>query len=204
MTTVDKHTLLATHFLFRDLDDAIVERIMALGTTRRLAADEVLFLKGDEGDALYGVLGGRVRIGIGAASGKEVTLAIMEPGDIFGEIALLDSMARSADASAMAQSQLFTIRRREFVDYLEREPGLATHLLRLVCGRVRSTSELVEDSAFLALPARLAKRLLGLASVGRAAPGAAVVTLSQQELGRLLGTSRETVNKHLREWRQVG
>ena len=201
----DKKAMLAASYLFRDLDAAVVERIAALGVTRRLGADEVLFLKGDEGDALYGVLTGRVRISTAAPGGKEIILNVMNPGDVFGEIALLDGGPRSADASAMSAATLLAIPRRNFVQLMEREPRLATHLLRLVCTRLRTTSEMIEDAAFLSLPARLAKRLLALALLqGEAVEGGVGVAISQFDLAQIMGTSRESINKHLQRWRLAG
>ena len=94
----DTLALLAGHYLFRDLDAVVVERIAALAVTRRLRAGEVLFLKGDEGDALYCVLKGQVRISTTGPRGRTVILTMMGPGDVFGEIALLDGMPRTADA----------------------------------------------------------------------------------------------------------
>lgn len=169
-----------------------------------LAGNQVLFLKGDEGDALYGVLGGRIRISSGDADGKEIILNIIDPGDIFGEIALLDGKPRTADASAMAPSQLLRVQRSDFLGLMAAEPRLTQHLMEMVCDRIRKTSEMLEDSAFLDLPARLAKRLLSLAKYyGEADTDTAItgIQISQAELGQLMGTSRESINKHLQFWR---
>ena len=205
MTPLDKRSLLNTNYLFRDLDEAVVDRIAALGITRRLDADEVLFLKGDEGDALYGVLSGRVRISTAASGGKEIVFNIINPGDVFGEIALLDGMPRTADASAMTAATLMAILRRDFLDLMNRESQLASHLLRLVCARLRATNEMVEDAAFLSLPARLTKRLLNLASVqGERTANGIALRISQSDLAQIMGTSRESINKHLQRWRKEG
>ena len=199
--------LLARNFLFRNLDPDVIERISALGTTVELAGNQVLFLKGDEGDALYGVLDGRIRISSGDADGKEIILNIIDSGDIFGEIALLDGKPRTADASAMAASQLFRVQRSDFLGLMAAEPRLTQHLLEMVCDRIRKTSEMLEDSAFLDLPARLAKRLLSLAKYyGDSSQETALtgIQISQAELGQLMGTSRESINKHLQYWRGRG
>ena len=199
--------LLARNFLFRNLDPDVIERISALGTTVELAGNQVLFLKGDEGDALYGVLDGRIRISSGDADGKEIILNIIDPGDIFGEIALLDGKPRTADASAMAASQLFRVQRSDFLGLMAAEPRLTQHLLEMVCDRIRKTSEMLEDSAFLDLPARLAKRLLSLAKYyGDSSQETALtgIQISQAELGQLMGTSRESINMHLQYWRGRG
>jgi CRP/FNR family transcriptional regulator, cyclic AMP receptor protein len=202
---LDKKALLATNYLFRELDPAVINRIAELGITRRLGPDEVLFLKGDEGDSLYGVLSGRIKISTAAPGGKEIILNVIHAGDVFGEIALLDGGPRSADASAMSDSILLAIPRREFVRLMEREPRLSTHLLRLICTRVRATSEMIEDAAFLSLPCRLAKRLLALAELqGEKADGGIGLAISQSNLAQIMGTSRESINKHLQRWRQDG
>ncbi len=207
MSVIDKRQLLSAHYLFRDLDAGVIERLVGLGVTRHLEDNENLFLKGDPGDALYGVLAGRIRISASAPSGKEVILSIIEAGDIFGEIALLDGMARTADAWGVGQSQLFKIDRREFLDFLDRQPSLYVHLLQMVCERVRSTNEFVEDYVFLGLPARLAKRLLSLSKFfGEAEPDddPRGVQISQSELGQLMGKTRETINRQLQVWRKKG
>ncbi|NQV54514.1 MAG: Crp/Fnr family transcriptional regulator [Rhodospirillales bacterium] len=215
MEKLDISALLARHVLFRDLEDDVVARITALGGNVFLAADQVLFQKGDVGDALYMILSGRIRISSGDAEGKEITLNILDPGEIFGEIALLDGKPRTADAWAMAATELFRVPRADFVALMESEPRLTTHLLEMVCDRVRQTSEMLEDAAFLDLPARLAKRLLSLAKYyGKIEPKDALdpapddeligIRISQAELGQLMGTSRESINKHLQYWRGQG
>ncbi|MDE0538396.1 MAG: Crp/Fnr family transcriptional regulator [Rhodospirillales bacterium] len=212
MSSAGIRELLTTNSLFRDLADEVIGKIAELAVTRELAAGQLLFSKGDPGDALYGVMSGRIRISAGAPSGKEVVLNTIEAGEVFGEIALLDGRPRTADAVAAVNSELMRIQRRDFIHYMESEPRLATHLLEMLCQRVRATSELVEDSAFLALPARLAKRLLGMAGYA-GDPGGDLgeidfdnleLKISQQELGQLMDSSREAVNKHLQNWRRRG
>jgi len=145
---------------------------------------------------------GRVRISSSGPGGKEVFLNIMEPGDAFGEIALLDGSPRTATATAMARTELMLIPRDAFFVLLATQPQLASHLIQLLCRRVRWTAELMEDSALLSVPARLAKRLLSLASAfGREAESGTKVSLSQEELAQFLGLSRQIVNQHLQTWR---
>lgn len=203
----DTTALLAGHCLFRQLDATIIERISALVVSRRVKAGEVLFMKGDEGDALYMVVTGQVRISTTGPGGRAVILTMMGPGDVFGEIALLDGMPRTADAIAIAPTRLVMIQRRGFIALLEQEPGLALHLLKLLCERVRRTSEQVEDSALLPVSGRLAKRLLVMAELdGEVVSGGVRVRLqpSQDELGQTLGISRVCVNQHLQRWRKNG
>ena len=203
----DKAALLAQHFLFQGLETGLIQRLVELSVTRRLARDEVLFRKGDEGGALYGVLEGAVRIAVGGPDGREIVLNVMEPGDIFGEIALLDALPRTADASAVVACRLVEIRRRDFLLLMEREPKLSAHIIELLCERLRWVSDLVEDAVFLPLPARLAKRLLALAvAYGKEGPEGIVIELaiSQGELAHLAGGSRERVSKLLAKWARNG
>ena len=198
--------VLKHNYLFRGLPDATVGRIAALAGKRHYDKGCRIFAQGDEGDALYGVAAGRVRISASASGGREVFLNIMEPGDTFGEIAVMDGLPRTANAIALDDSTLIVIQRADFLPLLEREPRLAIHLLKLLCERLRWTSELVEESAFLAGPARLAKRLLILASLhGRAARvGHLELRISQGELARFLGLTRQAVNHNLSDWRRLG
>jgi len=161
-----------------------------------------VFLRGDAGDALFGVMTGRVRISASLPGGKEVFLNIMEPGDAFGEIALLDGSPRTATATTLAKSELMILRREDFLALLRTEPQLATHLIQLLCKRVRWTAEQMEDSALLGAPARLAKRLLSLATLhGSATPDGTRLSISQEELAQFLSLSRQIVNQHLQTWK---
>ena len=198
--------VLKHNYLFRSLSDSALDGIAALATKRTYYKGNVIFSQGDKGDALFGVASGRVRISASASGGREVFLNIMEPGDTFGEIAVMDGLPRTANAVALDDSTLIVIQRTDFLPFLEREPRLAIHLLKLMCERLRWTSELVEESAFMDGPARLAKRLLILASLhGRAARvGHLELRISQAELARFLGISRQIVNQHLADWRRLG
>jgi CRP-like cAMP-binding protein len=188
--------------LFRGLPRETRARIAALATRRQYEEGVVIFMRGDPGDSLCGVATGRVRISASGPGGKEVFLNIMEPGDAFGEIALLDGSPRTATATAMARTELIVIPRDAFWRLLQSQPQLAAHLIQLLCKRVRWTAELMEDTALLSVPARLAKRLLSLASsLGREVQDGTKLTLSQVELARFLGLSRQITNQHLQTWR---
>ena len=191
--------------LFRGLTPPALERIAELAGQRSFHAGEIVFNQGDPGDALYAVVTGKIRISAGAADGREIFLNIMEPGDSFGEIALLDGGTRTASATATLPSELVTIRREHFLGLLEREPRVALELLRLCGERLRWTSGLVEDAALLKAPARLAKRLLSLGRL-HGEPSARGVTLriSQEDLASFLGVSRQVVNQYLQGWKGRG
>lgn len=198
-------TILERSRLFRDLPAAALQKITALATRRAFTPGSLIFSQGDPGDALYGVVSGRVRISASGQDGREMFLNIMEPGDTFGEIALLDGAPRTATASATAQSELILIKREPFLSLLQQEPKVTFHLLQLLCQRIRWTSGLAEDSALLASPARLARRLLSLARLQGPEPQrSARLALSQEEIARFLGLSRQMVNQYLQQWKAQG
>lgn len=200
---LNPRTIIERNSLFRGLPQLTIDRIAALASRRTYKRGAVVFMRGDPGDSLYGVVTGRVRISASAPGGKEVFLNIMEPGDAFGEIALLDGQPRTAAATTVSPTELIVIQREQFLALVEREPKLAVHLIELLCKRVRWTSEQMEDSSLLSAPARLAKRLLSLAkSHGRATSAGAQLRISQEELAQFLGLSRQIVNKHLQGWKR--
>lgn len=201
--------VLRRNYMFRGLPERTLERIASLAARKVFQKGAVIFSQGDTGDALYGIASGRVRISASGSGGREVFLNIMEPGDTFGEIAVMDGGPRTAGATAIERTTLIVLKRVDFLALLEREPQLGIHLLKLLCERLRWTSELVEESAFLSGPARLAKRLLILAQLhGRPAAGhqtgAMEMQISQAELAHFLGISRQIVNQHLGEWAKAG
>ncbi|MBS0419645.1 MAG: Crp/Fnr family transcriptional regulator [Proteobacteria bacterium] len=198
-------TLLERNRLFRGLSAATIQQIGGLAVRRVYADGAIVFSQGDPGDALYGVVTGQVRISASTREGREMFLNIMEPGDTFGEIALLDGQSRTATATATSSCELMIIPRAQFLALLQREPALAIHLLQLLCQRIRWTSGWVEDSALLTVPTRLVRRLLSLANLhGRPVPKGVQLAISQEELGRFLGLSRQAVNQYLQEWRTRG
>ncbi|HET6522800.1 MAG TPA: Crp/Fnr family transcriptional regulator [Geminicoccaceae bacterium] len=204
-----KRQLLARHVLFGALGAAEIDRILALGRERRVDDGRVLFKKGEPGSSMMAVLRGRVRISTYSEDGREVILNIIEPGGVVGEMALLDGKERSADATAMGDGALLVIERRDFLPFLERNPQITVRLLEVLCDRVRRSSAMVEDIVFLNLPGRLSRLLLKLAELhGKDAPGGGGrridLKLSQRDLGNLIATSRESVNKQLRAWQDEG
>ncbi len=192
-------TLLGMNPLFSGLDADSIKTIARLCQTRRLPAGQTLFVKGDPGDALYGVRRGQIRIETGTATGERLTIDVFGPGDLFGEIAVLDGRPRTADAIAAEDAELFVLPRTEFLSHLEHEPRLAIRLIELLCGRLRSTNERTEEMMFLPLETRLARRLSTLAE-----DFGAELQITQDELAGLVGVTRESVNRQLRAWRESG
>jgi CRP/FNR family transcriptional regulator, cyclic AMP receptor protein len=191
--------LLGMNPLFSGLDAESINKIAAMCYTHHLAAGEMLFQKGDSGDALFGIRRGRIRIETGSAGGGRLTMNVLGAGDLFGEIAVLDGQPRTADAMASEPSELFVVRRNDFLKYLECEPRVAVKLIALLCQRIRWTSDRFEESILLPLQVRLARRLCVLAT-----DFGSEVCISQEQLGIYVGAARESVNRQLQQWRRQG
>jgi len=206
MPDVTAQTVLQHNFLFRGLPTRAIDSIAMLAHRRAFKKGALIFSQGDNGDALYGIASGQVRIFSADDKGHEVFLNDLGPGDTFGEIALLDGLPRTASAIAVAGSSLIVMPRQEFLEHLRQDSDLAIHLMQLLCSRLRWVSDLVEESVFLAGPPRVAKRLTTLVeSHGRPLPdGGIEVSMSQADLGRFLGVSRQIINQYLREWCENG
>jgi CRP/FNR family transcriptional regulator, cyclic AMP receptor protein len=185
--------------MFADLGADELQRISGLCHTEQLGVGEMLFQKGDPGDALYGVRRGQIRIETGASDGSRLTLNFMGPGELFGEVAVLDGQSRTADAMAGEPSELFVLRRADFLAFLEREPRVAIKIIQLLCQRIRWQSERMEESVLQPLPIRLARRLCALAD-----DFGSEVHISQEQLGIFVGAARESVNRQLQLWRKDG
>jgi CRP/FNR family transcriptional regulator, cyclic AMP receptor protein len=189
---------LENHFLLKLLDEEDRKRIVGFAKPRRYAAGQTIFLKGDEGNGMMAVLKGQVRISAPSREGKEVVLNIINPGEVFGEIALLDGRERTADATALNDCELLVLERRDVMQFLHKSPEICIKLLVVLCDKLRRTTEQVEDVLFLGLASRLAKILLRLTEKE------GEVKIAQRELGNLVGVTRESVNKYLADWQRHG
>jgi len=205
MANLGALTVLKNSWLFRDLDAEIIQRISDLSRTRNYKKGERLFVQGERGDALYGLVAGEVRISAHSAEGQEMHLNVIRPGEVLGEIALLDGGDRSASATATKASTLFVVPRQEFLSVLASEHQLSSHFLLLLCQRIRWTSEIVEDVAFRSVPTRLARRVAILARLyGEETPQGTLLRLSQHDLAQFLNVSRQVVNVNLQQWQRDG
>ena len=202
-----KRAALRASPVFEAMQAAELDEILGFAVERRVRRGQVIFQKGDNGSSMMAVLRGRVRISAVSAEGKEITLNTINPGEVFGELALLDGKPRSGDAMATEESDLLVVERRHFLPFVSRNQDLALRLLAVLCERVRRTSIALEQIALFDLPARLALVLLKLsADYGRPAGGGTRidVKLSQRDLSTLVASSRESVNKQLAAWREDG
>jgi CRP-like cAMP-binding protein len=198
---------LGANELFGVLSEPELDQLLAHAHTENYPAGAVIFVKDDPGHSLMVVLRGLVKISNFSPEGREAVHALMNPGDVFGEMALLDGKNRSAGATALEATELLVLLRRDFVPFLERNPRVAVRLIEVLCGRLRQTTATVEDGAFLSMAPRIARALLRLASRYSRTEGGAVridLRLSQRELGGLVGLARENVNRQLRAWHHEG
>lgn len=206
-TQEEARRLLEGCTLFRDLSADERKDLVARARVRTYSIGDTVFLMGALGDSMMAVLSGNVRISVPSPDGKEIVLGIMQPGDFFGEIALLDGKARSADAKAITACSLAVLERRDVLAFFERNPNAWLSLVQVLCRRLRTTTEQTAEVALLDLPDRLAKTLLRLAGVDQEGPPARPalqISLSQRELGNIVGATRESINKCLREWQRSG
>jgi CRP/FNR family cyclic AMP-dependent transcriptional regulator len=193
--------------LFNALDD---EAAAALGSslgTIRLRRGEVLFHEGDTGDKLYIVAEGKVKLGRTSSDGRENLLAILGPGQMFGELSLFDPGPRSATVTAVTDVAFYSLSHDDLLRWLDGRPDVANGLLSQLAGRLRRANDVVSDLVFSDVPGRVAKALLDLADrFGRTAEDGIHVhhDLTQEELAQLVGASRETVNKALADFASRG
>jgi CRP/FNR family cyclic AMP-dependent transcriptional regulator len=204
----DKELVLAGHFLLKHLEREELSRLASTARLANFAKNGVIFQKGDPGDSMMAIIRGRVKICSHSVDGKELVLNIINKGGLFGEIALLDGEPRTADAIALEETDLLVLERAQFMPFLTNRPDLSLRLISVLCKRLRQTSEHLEDTLFLEASSRFARALLRLVEVfGKPAPQGAIrldIKLSQQQLGCLVGVSRESINKLLNEWQRSG
>jgi len=205
---VDKRSLLSRLSLFSGVGEEELDQLSAYAVTRRLPERAELFHKGDAGHEAYAILSGRLQASVPSPEAKEAILSIMEPGEVFGEVAMLCGGRRTASVSALETSELLVLSRRDLLPFLERHPRVAIAALGALAERLVRLTETVEDTWFLGLAARLARKLVGLAEqYGEEQEDGTTrldLRLSQSQLGHMLGTSRESINKQLRLWEREG
>ncbi|MEI7592448.1 MAG: Crp/Fnr family transcriptional regulator [Actinomycetes bacterium] len=183
--------LLASVELFISLDESQLDQINQASTTLMVNRGDVLFTEGDDPTELFVVVSGRIAIANRSIDGRESVLALMERGDLFGEMPLFDGLLRSAEARALEASEVIVIPYEPLKKLYEESPGLLWKVVELLAGRIRITDEALADTVFLDVTGRTAKRLLELA--GEVDEFALPVT--QEELAGMVGASRERVNK---------
>jgi CRP-like cAMP-binding protein len=192
--------VLAAADLFRGVTPEELTELSAIATNRRLVRGDVLFQEGDVPTELFVVLRGRIAIANRSFDGRESVLALMERGDLLGEMGMLDDLPRSAEARALEPSEVLVLAYEPVKALLQRKPQLLWGVVRMLAERLRGMDEALADSVFLDVTGRTAKRLLELAN------GADEFQLpvTQEELAGMVGASRERVNKAIASFIRLG
>lgn len=205
MATREQRTqLLKSQALFAQFSDRDIQALLAHAQVRHHTASDLIFAMGSPGDSMMAVLQGEVRITSPSADGREVILNTIYAGEVFGEIALLDGRERTGAATAVTDCELLVLHRRDFLPFLRQNSDLCILLLGVLCRRLRNTTEQVGDIAFVTLESRLAKALLRLSSMPGDRAHEGTLSITQRELGSMVGGSRERVNRQLRAWEKDG
>lgn len=186
--------------LFRRLPPAAIERVAAAAQQRTLRRGDVLFHESDPGEELFVVESGRIAIANKSFDGRESVVALMEPGDVFGEMSLFDGHGRSADARALESSKVYAVPFEPLRALFREQPDLLWSVVELLAGRIRNMDVALADSVFLDVTGRTAKRLLELAG----GSDEFQLPITQEELAGLVGASRERVNKAISSFVRLG
>ncbi len=215
MSTLDlkrKQEILEGVPLFANLPEEDVASIAEVATTRALRPREALFGKDDPSAQIFVVVSGRLKVVTTSDDGDDLMFCVVGAGEVLGEVGVLAGRLRTATVLAMEKCELLVIDSREFQPLLRKRPDIAVELLIVLAERLARLSEFLEDTHFLNLPVRLAKKLIDFANehgvVQDGPEGAEEVLidlrLSQEEWGDLVGTTRESINKQFRAWGKEG
>lgn len=201
----DPRSLLEQVVLFRNMPKPMLAKLSLLLRTVTYKAHTDIFHAGDQGATMYIVLAGAVKIFVPAIDGREVVLAVHRSGDLLGEMSLLDDEPRSASATTIEETEMFSLRRSDFLKVLNEHPEAQRAIIEVLVERLRATNQSIQDAYLLDVPGRLARRLLLIAHEHgvRTERGTELgLRVSQQELANMIGASRVAVNKQLQAWRQ--
>jgi len=193
-------TLLRSTLLFGELDDDSMQQITDSSSERSLRRGDVLFSENEAPDYLYVVVSGRIAIANKSIDGRESVVALMEEGDLFGEMGLFDNIGRSAEARALEASVVVAVPYTPVKALYQRRPEELRNVVRLLAARLRSMDEALADSVFLDVTGRTAKRLLELAGD----EDEFILPITQEELAGMVGASRERVNKAIASFVRLG
>jgi CRP-like cAMP-binding protein len=205
MASVDDTLMQAP--LFAALDAEAAAALRASMVERRAPKGTVIFAEGEAGDRMYVVVEGKVKLGHTSADGRESLLAVLGPGEIFGELSLFDPGPRTATATALTETRVLGLGHESLRPWLAGRPEVAEALLAALARRLRRTNDALADLVFSDVPGRVAKALLDLSDKFGVVTDEGVLVhhdLTQEELAQLVGASRETVNKALADFGQRG
>ncbi|MBW1988846.1 MAG: Crp/Fnr family transcriptional regulator [Deltaproteobacteria bacterium] len=191
--------------LFQTLTPEDLEDLAGLLRFQKVRAGEVLFRKGSEGTTLYIIQKGCVKIVLPSRLGDEMIITLFTAGEFFGELSILDGMPRSADAVAVEPTELLLLSRNDFLHFLKKNDAAMQDILGCLSARLRKTDDLLEDSSFLNIPARFAKKIIQLGEMFGKKDGNTMeihLRLTQKDLADMVGATRESINKELRVLRE--
>ena len=189
--------------LFTALDETAAVSLRASMDTVKIAKGSILFKEGDDGEHLYVIVDGKLKLGTSSGDGRENLLSILGPGEMFGELSLFDPGPRTSTATAVTDAKLLSLGHEKVIPWLKQHPEVSLQLLTRLSQRLRRTNEAVGDLVFSDVPGRVAKALIDLGDrFGKTTPEGLLVNhdLTQEELAQLVGASRETVNKALADF----
>jgi len=189
--------------LFSALDDAEASSLRESMVLVKVSKGNTLFKEGDDGNRLYVVLEGKLKLGITSNDGRENLLSILGPGEMFGELSLFDPGPRTATATAVTDARLLSLAHDQVIGWVSEHPKVSLQLLGRLAQRLRRSNEVLADLVFSDVPGRVAKAIMDLGErFGVKKVDGLYVNhdLTQEELAQLVGASRETVNKALADF----
>ena len=202
---VDAEKLLRENPLFAGVGPTALREVISGSRRGAFKPGGAIFLKGQRSDHVYAVLSGQVSAGVSSRQGHVLFHRILEAGDLFGEIGVFDGGSRTASAVAQRASELLIVPRAVFLQLIERTPALASRLLALLAQRLRSTSQMLEDTLFLSARDRVGRRLLELAGdASLASDSVTLPRITQEGLASMVGLSRQHVSSQLSWMRSEG
>ena len=193
--------------LFEGLDDEQLDAIALVTITRRFDKHQVIILAEEEGDALFIISSGQVKVSIVSEDGREVILSLLGTGSVFGELSLLDGKPRSANVVATENTGLYMLRRSDFLQLVYKVPQIAVGLLAELAARLRKTDRKIEGLALLDVTSRISETLLQLADEHGTETDDGVLLKSRpthQQIANMSGTTRETVSRVLKRLEKQG
>ena len=201
------HEILRLVPIFSELDDEIIEKLVSLGRIKEYDKDAIIFLENETGNAMFIIIEGKVKVSRVSDDGREVILSILDEADFFGEMALLDGQARSANIIAIEKSKLFIIQRKDFIDLLAQHPNVSVSLLQELTKRIRIADMKIKSLSLKDAEGKVASVILQLADdMGKIRHGAVEIERlpMQQDLANMAGTSRETISRVMNTFKKKG
>ena len=203
---VNTEEVLARNPLFKGLETFYINDIIAKGEVRSWPAGSQVIIEGESGDAVYYIISGRVKVTLYGEEGREIVLSILNEGDMFGEMSIIDDKPRSANVEAVKDLECLVVSKSAFIEYLSTHHKVYMRFFAYLTGRLREATRQIGGLALLDVCGRIAHTLIGMAKEGPAAKEK-VVTIERpthEELAAMIGSSREVVSRALKKMTQDG